>query len=131
MVRARTVVIVAIGTLVGYLSPHTARADPRPHQCGSLVEVQNQVKAQHATWTEATTAQRYFLQGIFVLNPMTPAGRPPGDKAVVVKAEGEETGFVLWIDGEQACDPMPLPKMLIDMVGDIGRGKIEHIGSGM
>lgn len=77
-------------------------------------------------WTEISSAQWQFLRGVFAVNPMTPPGLPFGDRAVLAHVSGELGGIVWFIDGDKACDGMPVPPDLIQMLSDVGAGVIEH-----
>jgi len=78
-----------------------------------------------------TETQRAFLAGIFAMNPLTPPGLPYGDKAVLVTGEKATGGLVFFLDDRKACDFMPVPKELIDLLMAIGRGDVAHEGDGL
>lgn len=64
------------------------------------------------------------------MDPMTPPGLPFGDRAVIAKIEGHAGGLVFFIDGDEACTPMPVPQSLINLMDDVGTHKIHHEGQG-
>ena len=55
-------------------------------------------------------AQFHFLQGFYVGAPTTPDGLPPGDGALIVKSDSDDSGMIVWTRGVLACDPILLPK---------------------
>ena len=71
-------------------------------------------EARHGKWIELTSEQWQFLRGIYAMNPLTPPGLPYGDKAALVKIDGNSGGMVFFIDGEtKACTPMAVPDQLL------------------
>lgn len=88
-------------------------------------------KDHHAKWHKATEAQWQFLRGISVMNPTTPPGLPYGDSAGWLTREDGDDAMVWFIDDDQACTPMPAPKILLDMLDDILTGKISHPGKAL
>ena len=99
--------------------------------CEPKSAMMSQAKDHQATWHKATAAQWQFLRGISAMDPITPPGLPYGDSAGWLTRDGDETGLVWFIDSDQACSPMPIPKTLLDMLDDILVGKILHPGKAL
>lgn len=100
-------------------SPVAALAD-KP-SCMSLEKVQA-AAGVGTTVVRMTEAQRYFLEGIYALNPVTPEGLPPGDGALLLTKDNGDTGVVLWTMGPLVCNPMPAPKPLLDLLAKVKSG---------
>ena len=64
-------------------------------------------------------------------NPLTPPGLPYGDKAALVKIDGNSGGMVFFIDGDKACTPMAVPDQLLAMMDEVATAKINHEGTGL
>jgi hypothetical protein len=88
------------------------------------------IAERNGRWIELTADQWQFLRGIYAMNPLTPAGLPHGDHAVLAQVEGEAGGLIFFVDGDKACTPMPVPKELIDMLRDVATGAIGHEAPG-
>jgi hypothetical protein len=86
-------------------------------------------EARHGKWIELTSDQWQFLRGIYAMNPLTPPGLPYGDKAALVKIDGNSGGLVFFIDGDKACTPMEVPDQLLAMMDDVATAKVNHEGS--
>ncbi|MFZ0117427.1 MAG: hypothetical protein WAL15_23975 [Xanthobacteraceae bacterium] len=85
----------------------------------------------HAKWIELMSDQWQFLRGIYAMNPLTPPGLPYGDKAALVKIDGNSGGMVFFIDGDKACTPMAVPDQLLAMMDEVATAKINHEGNGL
>lgn len=105
-------------------------AAPATANAGSVCTEIDKAK-EGVTWTAVTPAQWQFLRGVFVTNPMTPSGIPYGDHATLAQLPGHPGGIVWFIDGDKACDAMPIPPELIQMLSDVGAGVVEHEGDGL
>jgi len=108
-----------------------AHAGEGPSPCISLSDMEKQVKESNGSrhMIELTHDQWEFLRGIYAMNPTTPPGLPPGDRAVLLEADGEpDASRVMFVDGDQMCYPMGAPKKLVDMLYDIGSGAVTHEG---
>ena len=101
------------------------------NKCTDIAIPRDAVAAHGGKWIELTHDQWQFLRGIFVLNPLTPAGLPFGDKAVLAQVPEENGGVVFFIDGLRACTPMAAPHELVDMLHLVGGGEIAHEGDGL
>ena len=88
-------------------------------------------EARHGKWIELTSEQWQFLRGIYAMNPLTPPGLPYGDKAALVKIDGNSGGMVFFIDGDKACTPMAVPDQLLAMMDEVATAKINHEGTGL
>lgn len=102
---------------------------PAHAQAAQCFPLAAEKKRHPGVWAELTTGQREFLDGIYAMNPLTPPGLPYGDRAMLMSEPGKEGGVVVFIDGDLACTPMPVPKRLIEMLQDVAAGKINHEGS--
>jgi hypothetical protein len=87
--------------------------------------------SRNGTWIELTADQWQFLRGIYVMNPETPPGLPYGDKAVLARMKGSESGLVFFIDGDKACTPMVAPPQLLVLMEEVAIGSSNHQGSGI
>ena len=86
--------------------------------------------ARHgATWIDLTNDQLEFLRGFAAMNPLTPPGIPPGDKAAMGVKDG--LSVVFFIDAGQVCLEMYIPKTALDMLDDVASGTIMHEGQGL
>jgi hypothetical protein len=97
------------------------------HICVPIDGPKTYVKSHQGEWTDLNKAQFNFLQGIYAVNPKTPPGLPPGDKAALATIQDAE--IIFFLDGTQACDPMPVPKALIELLQNVGKGAINHLGT--
>ena len=71
-----------------------------------------------------TLPQYLLAEGIWLLNPLTPRGFPPGDSAVLMIPDGADDGAVVFLDGEKACQPfMSAPKEMIEDIMRAGLPK--------
>lgn len=97
-------------------------------RCVDLSIPKAAIEAHEGKWIALTAEQYRFLEGVYVLNPRTNAGLPFGDAAVMARSKDGGDALIFWIDGASACDPMPVPKALVDMLSDIGAGIVAHEG---
>ena len=98
---------VIAASMLGLAIASPALAQSR---CGQLSEAKAATANHAGTWADATPAQYRFLQGIYAMNPSTPAGLPYGDKAVIATVKDNHGALIFWIDGKLACTPMPIPQ---------------------
>ena len=110
--------------------PSLAYADDSV-QCVDVSVPKKAVEAGKGRWIELTPEQWQFLRGIYAINPLTPPGLPYGDKAVLAKIDGHESGLVFFVDGNRACTPMAATKALLALLDDVATAKISHEGSGL
>lgn len=121
MIKASPLILLTI-----ILFGATARAAEPIGMCASL----DTEKAKHpGDWAALTTDQWFFLSGIYAMNPLTPKGLPYGDKAILLTQPGKDGGIVVFVDGDLACTPMPVPQTLLKMLTDVAAGKINHEGN--
>lgn len=72
------------------------------------------------TFAKVSPGAYHFFEGVYVMNPTTPAGLPPGDGVLLGTTKGKDGGTLLWTKGELVCGaPMQAPKALLDMVRKI------------
>ena len=103
-----------------------------PHAQSSCVDVAGPkaaIEAKHGKWITVTTDQWEFLRGVYVLNPNTAPGLPPGDRAVLAELAGDDGAVIFFIDGATACTPMPIPAALVKMLREIDASNVAHQGS--
>lgn len=115
------IAIAAIAILAA--TPALAAGD-----CQPLAALKAQTEAQGATWVKTGDKEWEFLRGIYATNPATPPGLPYGDSAVLVRRPGNDGAMVVFIDGDEACTPMPVPKSLLDLLATVAAGRINHQG---
>jgi len=94
--------------------------------CIDRAAAKDNIDKRGGSFITATPEQWQFLRGIYAMNPATPPGLPFGDSAVIAKVPGDRGAIILFIDGTQACTPMPVPQELIDMLDRVGVGDIPH-----
>lgn len=119
--RARLPILVAALALCGPASAADAI------RCVDAEIPRARIESQHGRWVTVTTDQFNFLRGVYVLNPNTPAGMPPGDRAVLATVEGKGGALAFFIDGRLACTPMALPDALVKMLMEVDAGGV-HAG---
>jgi hypothetical protein len=124
--KARLAIVVGLLALPQISSA----ADDPGGECVDVSSPKREIIAHHGKWTELTSAQWQFLRGVYVLNPNTPPGLPYGDKAVLVQVDGKSGGLVLFIDGEMACTPMPIPQPLLAIVQGVATAADNHVRTG-
>lgn len=95
--------------------------------CGPIERFHEAMQAHHEALTDLSPEQFQFARGIFATSPETPASLPPGDRAVMATRE-DGTVSLIFIDGDQACAPLRLTKLAIDLLLQVGRGEIVHSG---
>lgn len=100
-------------------------------RCVPLKAAEEASAEAHGTWIKLTTDQLQFLRGVSSMHPKTPVGIPLGDSAAMVTAQGQETSLIFFIDGDRACDAMPIPDVMKKLVMDIGSGVVKHEGEGL
>ena len=126
MASKRSLAVAAALTVLPYL----AYADDAV-RCVDVAVPKKAVDAEKGKWVELTPEQWEFLRGVYAMNPQTPPGLPYGDKAVLAKLDGRDSGLVFFIDGDKACTPMEAPKELLALLDDVATAKISHEGSGL
>ena len=110
--------------------PQMVHAAEDAARCVDTSAPKHAVEARHGKWIELTSEQWQFLRGIYAMNPLTPPGLPYGDKAALVKIDGNSGGMVFFIDGDKACTPMAVPDQLLAMMDEVATAKINHEGAG-
>ena len=86
-----------------------ARAQDHHPRCTTLAKVQK-AAGKGTSVLPMNRAQFHFLQGLYVALPTTPDGLPPGDGALIIKSDDDDSGVIVWTRGPLACDPIALPK---------------------
>src|SRR3984957_17352205 len=111
--------------------PQMVHAAEDAARCVETSAPKHAVEARHGKWIDLTSEQWQFLRGIYAMNPLTPPGLPYGDKAALVKIDGNSGGMVFFIDGDKACTPMAVPDQLLAMMDEVATAKINHDGTGL
>lgn len=115
-----------LSLLISLIFVTPSLAQTMPHRCAPLKTFKDKVVEQGGQTIELLPNQLNFMRGIYVMIPVTPPGLPYGDKGLLVIKGEEET--VVFVDGDTACDPVPVPKELIDLLHKIGNNDIMHAG---
>ena len=108
-----------------FLISMPAVAGPLSSACVDIKIPKNAITSRHGDWITVTAGQYHFLEGIYVLNPSTPPGLPPGSGAVYAHIPGDQSGVVFFIKGTQACNLMEVPPKVVEMMKQIITGKEE------
>lgn len=130
--RTRTLIRLAIHAVALLAMAALYLASFRAHAAGLCVDVavpKAAIAARGGRWMELTRDQWQFLRGVYVLNPNTGAGLPYGQGAALASVDGKEGGLAFFIDGPLACTPMALPRVLVEMLNDVGASRIKHEGT--
>jgi hypothetical protein len=107
--------------------PTAAIAQDMP--CTDLSTYKISVIARGGRWIDLTPEQWQFARGVAAEAPLTPAALPPGDRAALAQAPGEDSGTVLFIDGDRVCWPLPFAPNWVAMLREVGAGEIKHVGT--
>lgn len=114
--------LVVLVILVGFLlRAHAA-------DCPASLKAAKAATGSGLVWTEVKPKAFFFLEGVFAMNPETPAGLPTGaDHAYVVIAPVEDTGMIVFAvgrdSGEKVCAvPMNAPKELVKLIAEVENG---------
>ena len=94
--------------------------------CIDRAAAKDNIDKRGGSFVTVTPEQWQFLRGIYAMNPATPPGLPFGDGAVIARIPGDQGALILFIDGTNACTPMPVPRELVEMLDRVGAGEIPH-----
>lgn len=94
--------------------------------CLKIEVPKGRIEQHNGKWIEVTEDQLNFLRGVYLMNPNTPPGLPFGDKAVIASVPGNDGVIIFFIDKDKACNPMPIPKELIEVLDKIGSKEVTH-----
>ena len=119
----RKIALALMPTLI--LVAANARAETVNVQCSHFANIPH-----HEDFVKLSAAQWQFARALFVASPLTPLALPPGDSVVLHRSANGE-GLLLFIDGDEACAPMKLPSLVVDLFDEIGRGTINHAPGSM
>lgn len=75
--------------------------------CDKLAKVEKSF-GPDGVLTPMSRAQYFVLVGMYLRDPSTPEGLPPGDGAAILSSQDGSAGLILWISGPIACDPWPI-----------------------
>lgn len=111
---------IAVVALAAMGEIHAARAEDSspPHSCIDLTEMKSIVSTHGATWIDLTQDQFQFLRAISVMAPRSPQGMPYGGKAAL--ARKADNSIIVFLDGARACDAMPVPQSIVDLLNEVG-----------
>lgn len=99
--------------------------DPKP--CGSVAELRHTATTAGGSIIELNHDQWEFLRGVYVANPNTPPGLPPGKDAILVLSPSGNDAYIFYIDGPKACFPLHMHGLpLLKALDDIKSGKTTH-----
>lgn len=118
-------------SLAAFLLITPAMSAEHAERCVPLDVAKRVVSDKHGVWVGLTSDQLQFLRGVSVMHPNTPNGIPLGDGAAMATAAGKESAVVFFLDGNRACDAMPIPDVMRKMVLDVGSGVVKHEGDGL
>lgn len=116
-VKLATIVVLSLWILLEAI----AKVDAAETKTG-CVTVESLRAHKDATWSVQLTARQFvFLEGVFVMNPMTHPGFPDGDKVFIIKRG--DTGMFVWTDESEklSCDTMPWAAKLEELVDQVGK----------
>ena len=91
-------------------------------ECVSLKEI-----ASVSRVTRLTPDQFQFVRALYIAIPPVSHSLPPGDSAVVARAEGKT--MIALVQGEQACARFLAPDFIQVMLKEVGEGKIGLLGT--
>lgn len=114
----RLMLAASLALAVASCAGRPAFAESAKPNCVSVSVPQGAVAAHDGKWEVLTKEQWQFLRGIYVLNPNTASGLPFGDGAALAIIPGNPQALVFFIDGDLACQPMPLPAELVTLLRD-------------
>ena len=98
--------------------------DPKPAgpACIKISEVKNFTHG--STLHTMTLEQFHFAQGVYVGDPYTPEGLPPGDGAILATSPDSDNAIIIWTTkaSQLACNPITVPQKFVDLLGKINTG---------
>jgi hypothetical protein len=123
----------ALAVALSLSTPAAVFAAGSQTMCHPMASLQGIVKDQGAVFKPLSPAQWQFIRGVYMMNPTTPPGLPYGNGATLLQfpASPGGGGMIIFLDGDKACTPMPIPKELVDVLADVGKGKLNHEGTGL
>jgi hypothetical protein len=77
--------------------------------------------------TELSPAQFEFVRAIYVTLPPMSRRLPPGDHAVIAKADG--VAMLALVSDGQACARFLAPDFILAMLNEVGRGRAVPVGT--
>ena len=129
---ARILTILMILTLLALLAMTLwAPAEEAPKPAGQCVDIsvpKAGVESTGGRWIELTHDQFRFMQGVYVLDPITAAGLPVGNRGVLAQTPGDEGGLIFFLDGNRACSPMPVQKEILEFMRELDEPQHESGG---
>lgn len=93
--------------------------------CGPSERVHELAQGRGEPFVSLSPEQWEFVRGIYLMDPNTPPGLPPGDGAEMSRRE-DGSATIVFLDGPLACSPMHLLKDGVDILNQVGRGEIVH-----
>lgn len=77
--------------------------------------------------TRLTADQFQFVRALFIAIPPVSRTLPPGDSAVIARAEGKS--MIALVAGEEVCARFLAPDFIQVMLNEVGEGKVGLIGT--
>jgi hypothetical protein len=105
--------------------------DGLPPRCVDISIPKSAIAARDGKWVELTREQWEFTRGVFAMDPLTEPGLPVGSEAVLATVDDKGGGLIFFVDGVSACQPMAVPREMIDLIEEIKKGTIHHDGDGL
>ena len=94
---------------------------PRAPVCAPLDKIKADFDAK-THFVALTPGQFHFAAGLYVGNPNTPEGMPPGDGAILITHDGSKSGTIAWTRGKNVCSPITLPEPIMKLLNAIKTG---------
>jgi hypothetical protein len=95
-------------------------------ECEPIVAAKKSVTDKGGSWIDLTPEQVLFMKGAFFNDPHTRDGLPYGDKAALISNPDEALNVVAFIDGDEICDRINVPRPSTHILIDVGSGAITH-----
>lgn len=88
--------------------------------CSPLAEIPG-----HEAFVALSRDQWQAARALFFSAPQTPMALPPGDKAMWRRGENGRAALI-FIDGDEACAPLVIPKDAVELIEEIAAGVVTH-----
>ena len=95
--------------------------------CKTLAKLRADLDAE-THFNALTPGQFHFVEGLYVGNPSTPDGLPPGDGALLATHDGRKNGIIIWTRGPLACAPISINEKLVKLIARIKTGPLDGEG---
>jgi hypothetical protein len=115
---------LAVGLTLAFGSVQAAET-----RCKPLAKFKADFADAKTHMVQLTSGQFHFVEGIYVGNPTTPDGLPPGDGAMIVTHDGDDGGIIVWTHGALACAPIPIDEKIMKLMAAIKTGAVDGEGN--